>query len=105
MQRDDVIARLKRAESALRKSGVEALYLFGSYRRDEAHDDLDVDVFVDPRSADDFGFLRFMQAYETIRQAVGEGVEVGYSTAKASRLTFARRSSKRPPGSFESVIA
>jgi hypothetical protein len=28
----------------------------------------------------DFGFLPFMDAYQTIQKAFGEGVEVGYST-------------------------
>ena len=78
MRRDDVIARLKETEPALRAFGVAALYLFGSYARDEAEPDSDVDVFVDPTPRLDF--LPFMDAYETIRKAVGEGVEVGYST-------------------------
>ena len=80
MRRVDVIAQLKRAEPALRASGVDALYLFGSYARGEARDTSDVDIFVDPRSDEDFGFLRFMQAYEMIQQAVGTDVAVGYST-------------------------
>ena len=36
MHRDEVIAKLKQAEPALRGFGVAALYLFGSYARDEA---------------------------------------------------------------------
>ena len=78
MRRDEVIARLKETEPALRAFGVAALYLFGSYARDEAKPDSDVDVFVDPTPG--FDFLPFMDAYETIRKAVGENVEVGYST-------------------------
>jgi predicted nucleotidyltransferase len=80
MQRDEVIARLKQVEPALRKSGIAALYLFGSHARDEARADSDIDVFVDPVSDDRFGFLQFMDAYETIRKMVGMDVEVGYST-------------------------
>jgi predicted nucleotidyltransferase len=80
MQREEVIARLKTAEPALRDFGVEALYLFGSHARGEARPDSDIDVFVDPVSEDRFGFLQFMDAYATIRKTVGTDVEVGYST-------------------------
>ena len=80
MRRDEVIAKLKQAEPALRGVGVGALYLFGSHARDEAKSDSDVDVFVDPAPDRDFGFLPFMDAYQTIQKAFGEAVEVGYST-------------------------
>ena len=80
MRRADIIAKLKQAEAALRARGVEALYLFGSMARDEAHFDSDVDVFVDPASDERFGFLAYMDAYETIQKAVGGDAEVGYST-------------------------
>ena len=80
MRRDDIIARLKQAEPALRARGVGALYLFGSVARDEAQASSDVDVFVDPDSDERFGFLAFMDAYETIRKAIGGDAEVGYST-------------------------
>jgi predicted nucleotidyltransferase len=80
MRRDDVIAKLKEAEPALRGVGVGALYLFGSHARDEAKADSDVDVFVDPAPDRDFGFLPFMDAYQTIKKAIGDAVEVGYAT-------------------------
>jgi predicted nucleotidyltransferase len=80
MHRDDVIARLRQTEPALRDFGVDALYLFGSHARGEARADSDIDVFVDPVSDERFGFLQFMEAYDTIRRTVGEDVEVGYST-------------------------
>jgi len=80
MRRDDVIARLKQTEPALRGVGVGALYLFGSHARDEGKPGSDVDVFVDPAPDHDFGFLPFMDAYETIQKAFGDAVEIGYST-------------------------
>jgi predicted nucleotidyltransferase len=80
MRRDDVIEKLKEAEPALRGLGVGALYLFGSHARDEARFDSDVDVFIDPAPGRDLGFLPFMDAYETIRKAFGDAVEIGYST-------------------------
>jgi predicted nucleotidyltransferase len=80
MRRDEVIAKLKEAEPALRGFGVAALYLFGSHARDEAKSGSDVDVFVDPAPGCDLGFLPFMEAYETIQKALGDAVEIGYST-------------------------
>ena len=80
MRREEVIARLKEAEPALRAQGVAALYLFGSHAREDAQADSDVDVFVDPASEEQFGFLEFMAAYEAIQRVFGDKVEIGYST-------------------------
>ncbi len=80
MRRADVIARLKETESALRATGVAALYLFGSHARDEASRESDVDVFVDPASDKDFGFIPFMEAYQALQNAFSHQVEIGYST-------------------------
>jgi uncharacterized protein len=80
MRRDEVVARLKQTEPALRGVGVGALYLFGSHARDEAGPTSDVDVFIDPAPDRDFGFLPFMDAYQTIQRAFGDAVEIGYST-------------------------
>ena len=80
MRRDDVIAKLKQTEPALRDFGIGALYLFGSHARDEAEFGSDVDIFVEPAPDRDFGFLLFMDAYQTIRNVFGDAVEIGYST-------------------------
>jgi predicted nucleotidyltransferase len=80
MGRDEVIAKLRQTEPALRGLGVAGLYLFGSHARDEAQSGSDVDVFVDPAPDHEFGFLPFMDAYQTIQRAFGDAVEVGYST-------------------------
>ena len=77
MRRDEVITKLKETEPALKAFGVAALYLFGSHARDEAGPDSDVDVFIDPAAEKDFGFLPFMDAYETIKGVVGEKVDYG----------------------------
>jgi predicted nucleotidyltransferase len=77
MRRDEVIAKLKETEPALKAFGVAALYLFGSHARDEAGPDSDIDVFVDPTTEKDFGFLPFMDAYEAIKGVVGERLDYG----------------------------
>jgi len=80
MRRNEVIAKLKEAEPALRAQGVAALYLFGSHAREDSRGDSDIDIFVDPVSDERFGFLEFMGAYEAIRRAFGGGIDIGYST-------------------------
>jgi predicted nucleotidyltransferase len=80
MRREDVIARLKRTEPALRAFGVGALYLFGSHARGEAGQHSDVDVFVDPAPGEEFGFIPFMEAYEALQDAFDREMEIGYST-------------------------
>lgn len=80
MHHDDVIARLKETEPALRALGVAGLYLFGSHARDEASSNSDVDVFVDPVSEDKFGFLPFMDAFQALEKAFSNRAEIGYST-------------------------
>jgi predicted nucleotidyltransferase len=80
MRREEVIAKLRQAEPNLRARGVAALYLFGSHARDEASPGSDIDIFVDPAPDERFGFLPFMDAFQTIRDMFGHDVQIGYST-------------------------
>jgi predicted nucleotidyltransferase len=52
MRRDDVIARLKEAEPALRARGIRRAALFGSVARgdDQPESDLDIMIEVDPEA-------------------------------------------------------
>lgn len=47
MKRDDVIARLKQAEPALRARGIRHAAVFGSVARGEERPDSDIDILVD----------------------------------------------------------
>jgi uncharacterized protein len=77
MRRSEVLAKLKEAEPALRARGVAALYIFGSYARDEARPDSDVDVFIDKDCSRKFGFDEFMDVYFPLRERLGTGVDYG----------------------------
>jgi predicted nucleotidyltransferase len=79
MKRAEAIARLKTVEPALRARGVGALYLFGSYSRDEAGPDSDLDVFVDPADDEFYGLDNFIGTYEELR-SIFPGNKIGYST-------------------------
>lgn len=79
MDRAEVIARLKAAEPALRARGVAALYLYGSYARDEARPDSDVDVLVERVPGSDEGLRNYMAPYLYLEEQF-PGTEIGYST-------------------------
>jgi len=77
MRRDEVIARLKAAEPAIRARGAAALYLFASHARDEARADSDVDVFIDKDRSRKFGFDEFMDIYFLLQERLGASVDYG----------------------------
>jgi predicted nucleotidyltransferase len=79
MNRAKVITQLKTVEPALRAHGVAALYLFGSYARDDAGPESDVDVFVDKAPGRSFGFDELMGSYQAVRDAL-PGIEVNFGT-------------------------
>ena len=83
MRRDDVIARLKETEPALRAFGVDALYLFGSHARDEAGMESDIDVFIDVAPGARFGLRPYMGAFRVLEDAFDHETEIGYSTRDA----------------------
>jgi uncharacterized protein len=79
MNRAEIIAKLKAVEPQLRAHGVTALYLFGSYARDEARLDSDVDVFVDPADEDAFGLIPLFDSRAVVENTLA-GMEISYST-------------------------
>jgi predicted nucleotidyltransferase len=79
MNRSQVIAKLKSAEPYMRSHGIAALYLFGSYARDEATAESDVDVFVDKAPGRPFGFDELMGGYHALSKAL-PGIRVSYGT-------------------------
>jgi predicted nucleotidyltransferase len=79
MNRADVIARLKAAEPELRARGVAALYLYGSYARDEATPNSDIDVLVDFLPGRGLGRSNFLAPIAPLERQF-PGKEIGYST-------------------------
>ena len=81
MNRETVITRIKQIEERLRRLGVARLYLYGSYARDEARPDSDIDVLVD-FAADD-ARERYLEGFFAPYHVLEEnfpGMEIGYST-------------------------
>ena len=79
MNRTEIISRLRAVEPKLKPLGIAALYLFGSYARNEAAADSDVDLFIDKTPGQKFGFDEFMTTYELLRDALPEA-DVQYGT-------------------------
>jgi uncharacterized protein len=77
MTRDEVIAKLKATESDLRALGIDKLYLFGSFARDEATEESDVDVFVEFSDRPGNRFRGFMSSRDLLAQAVAREVDLG----------------------------
>jgi len=79
MNHAEMIDRLKATEPQLRAHGVAGLYLFGSYARDEARPDSDVDVFIDKAPGRRFGFDELMRGYFALKDAV-PGIKISFGT-------------------------
>jgi hypothetical protein len=99
MRRDDIIAKLKEVEPALRAHGAAGLYLFGSHARDDAGPNSDVDVFIDKDMSRKFGFDEFMDIYFLLQKCLGPKVDYGTPT-DYTRWHGPRSSGKRS-GSFD----
>lgn len=79
MDRTEIIARLRKVKPKLKPLGVAELYLFGSYARDEAGSDSDIDVFIDKTPGRKFGFDEFMATYELLQDAL-PNADIQYGT-------------------------
>jgi predicted nucleotidyltransferase len=83
MTRDELLAKLRELKPWLEEQGVVNVRLFGSYARDEAGPDSDVDLLVD--LAKPLGF-RFFSIEEDLSAAVGARVEMGTARAMTERV-------------------
>ena len=79
MNRAEIIAKLKAIEPQLRAQGIAALYLFGSYARDEARVGSDVDMFVDPVDDNTFGLIPLFSSRAVVESML-PGMDIAYST-------------------------
>jgi predicted nucleotidyltransferase len=79
MTRAEIMKLLKSVEPVLRAQGVAALYLFGSYARDEARPDSDLDILVDFQAQRGIGLTEYMAPYHVLERTF-PGIEIGYGT-------------------------
>jgi predicted nucleotidyltransferase len=66
MRRDDIIARLKAAEPALRARGIRRAAVFGSIARGEDRPDSDIDILVEFEPGSEGSIYEYMNLKEYI---------------------------------------
>lgn len=76
MTRDEVIARLKEAEPALRARGIRHAAVFGSVARGEQRPDSDIDILVDFDPAARLTIYDYVGIKEYVSELFGGGVDV-----------------------------
>ena len=90
MTRDELLIKLRELKPWLEEQGIVNVRLFGSYARDEAGPDSDVDLLVD--LVKPMGF-RFFGIEEDLTEQVGTKVEM--VTNAALRNPYIRRTAER----------
>ena len=81
MRRDDVIEKLKQNEAAIRALGAQSLYLYGSFARDEASSESDVDLFFDREANKKLGLIELARIQGLLEKILGTDVDVGTRTS------------------------
>ncbi len=77
MTRSELLDKLSNVKDELRQQfGIEEIALFGSYARDEANDESDVDIVILKSSRKNF-FLR-MKAIEFLKEYLQRDVDMGH---------------------------
>ncbi len=66
-------------EPKLRDRGIASLYMFGSYARDEAGPESDLDLLADFIDGRDRDIMLFLAPYDDLEEAF-PGIEIGLST-------------------------
>ena len=74
LRRDDVLRALRQSRSLLRAFGVSRVSLFGSFARDEARDDSDVDLIVEFNRP--IGLFEFARLQRELAQSIGRRVDL-----------------------------
>ena len=73
-RRDDILVALRNAKPLLDSFGVAHVSLFGSFARDEAGEDSDVDVLVE--FARPIGMFDFVRLQRELGERIGRNVEL-----------------------------
>jgi hypothetical protein len=74
--RQEILERLRRLSTELREMGVERLGLFGSFSRDEARADSDVDILVEFEPEARVGLIRLAGMELDLGELLGRKVDM-----------------------------
>lgn len=83
MTRDDVLAKLRALKPWLQERGIARVRLFGSYARDEANPDSDIDLLVELTTA--LG-LDLFRVEEELGKKLGARVQMVTDAALTNRI-------------------
>jgi uncharacterized protein len=86
MTRDEVIARLKREEPAIRRFRATALYLFGSAARDELEAESDIDLYLDYDHSNPPDLIEMSQLSRHLSHALNREIDLGTRDGLHPRL-------------------
>ena len=77
MKRDEIIAKLNEHAGEIKALGAASLYLYGSFARDEATAESDIDVFVDKLPGHRLTFREYTGMIHLLEDIFGRPVDVG----------------------------
>jgi uncharacterized protein len=86
VNRDDVLAILRAHRDEIAAMGVTSLALFGSFARDEAGPDSDVDLLVELDPDAHIGLIRYVQIQERISALLGRPVDLVMRSGLKKRI-------------------
>jgi predicted nucleotidyltransferase len=72
----DVLKQLALAQEELKTFSVKDLYLFGSYAREEAGDESDMDILVDFEPGAEIGLFAFARLRRRLSELLGKEVDL-----------------------------
>ena len=75
LSRNVLIAQLRAQAPDLRAAGIDTLYLFGSFARDQARPTSDIDLLVS-LSADTISLIGLIDVKQTLEQQLGRDVDI-----------------------------
>ena len=84
LRREDILKSLRESGSLFRTFGVSRVSLFGSFARDEARDDSDVDVLVE--FSRPIGLFEFVRLRRELSQRVGRKIDLVTTAALKPQL-------------------
>lgn len=75
MRRNEILEILREHETQLKQFGVKSLAVFGSFARDEAREDSDVDMLVEFETSPTFSVYMDLKFY--LEDLLGRSVDLG----------------------------
>lgn len=78
---DDMMSRIRREETELRRRGILHLSIFGSTARGEERSDSDIDIAVDIEPGHPFSLIRMEDTRLRLEEILGYPVDLGETAA------------------------